>query len=249
MTLEELRAVAEIVEKLTNRYRDQEAAHKAALTEIRASFNARTSADEKIIEGLRAEIIRVNEAHGRTKVENDGLLDELAAQRDAFTAEVAALKSQTPKQHPVKVGEWVECTLTDACDQRHPLYRIGTKGRVGSIVERPNHIWEYHVTLGGSNQVWWESSYCIPCDPPAADHDTEAGKAVAESALKTEPVERGDLVKVFQATGSMTDAEDIGCGGVVYKVDVDWVWLDRHYTMDLPRQGVASLSDVRKVTT
>ena len=94
MTLDELLAIAEIVEKLTNRYRDQEAAHKAALTEIRASFNARTSADEKIIEGLRAEIIRVNEAHGRTKVENDGLRDELTAQRDAFTAEVERIRRE-----------------------------------------------------------------------------------------------------------------------------------------------------------
>ena len=238
MTLEELRAVAEIVEKLTNRYRDQEAAHKAALTEIRASFNARTSADEKIIEGLRAEIIRVNEAHGRTKVENDGLLDELAAQRDAFTAEVAALKSQTPK-HPVKVGEWVK-RLTPS-----PMTPAGGVAKVTDVfevhglavkIERPD----------GIKGTWW-AKCCEPCDPP--NHDTDAGKASAESAVRTEPVERGDLVKVFQATGSMTDAEDIGCGGVVYKVDVDWVWLDRHYTMDLPRQGVASLSDVRKVTT
>ena len=107
---------------------------------------------------------------------------------------------------------------------------------------------EYEVVRPNGEKGRWSAKGCEPCDQPAT-HDTEAGKAVAESALKTEPVERGDLVKVFQATGSMTDAEDIGCGGVVYKVDVDWVWLDRHHTMDLPRQGVASLSDVRKVTT
>ena len=242
-----IKEVGYIVERLADRFRDlggqmagQEAAHKAALTELRASFNARTSADEKIIEGLRAEIIRVNEAHGRTKVENDGLLDELAAQRDAFTAEVAALKSQTPK-HPVKVGEWVRRLVpSPACD-------VGTVAKVVHVDDDTSEI-EYEVKrIDGQPGVWFAKN-CEPCDQPAT-HDTEAGKAVAESALKTEPVERGDLVKVFQATGSMTDAEDIGCGGVVYKVDVDWVWLDRHYTMDLPRQGVASLSDVRKVTT
>ena len=256
MTL--VRAFAEIIERQVTRFEHQGAEYERKLAEHRTSFGARTEADAKIIAGLRAEIVVLRaEVAQRQSTLNalQGKIREMAEslgksldERDALRAELARLKSQTPK-HPAKVGEWVECTLTDACDQRHPLYRIGTKGRVGSIVERPNHIWEYHVTLGGSNQVWWESSYCIPCDPPEADHDTEAGKAVAESALKTEPVERGDLVKVFQATGSMTDAEDIGCGGVVYKVDVDWVWLDRHYTMDLPRQGVASLSDVRKVTT
>ena len=256
MTL--VRAFAEIIERQVTRFEHQGAEYERKLAEHRTSFGARTEADAKIIAGLRAEIVVLRaEVAQRQSTLNalQGKIREMAEslgksldERDALRAELARLKSQTPK-HPAKVGEWVECTLTDACDQRHPLYRIGTKGRVGSIVERPNHIWEYHVTLGGSNQVWWESSYCIPCDPPEADHDTEAGKAVAEAALKTEPVERGDLVKVFQATGSMTDAEDIGCGGVVHKVDGLLVWLDRHHTMDLPRQGVASLSDVRKVTT
>ncbi len=174
MTLEELLAVAEIVEKLTNRYRDQEAAHKAALTEIRASFNARTSADEKIIEGLRAEIIRVNEAHGRTKVENDGLLDELAAQRDAFTAEVAALKSQTPK-HPVKVGEWarrttphIDGTPAGSVQQVRAILPAGTES--STVV--------YEMQSGSI----WAVDYCEPCDPPS--HDTAQGKAAAESAAQ-----------------------------------------------------------------
>ena len=162
MTLEELRAVAEIVEKLTNRYRDQEAAHKAALTEIRASFNARTSADGKIIEWLR---IKVQDAR---------------AERDALRAEVAALKSQTPKQHPVKVGEWVK-RLTPS-----PMTPAGGVAKVTDVfevhglavkIERPD----------GIKGTWW-AKCCEPCDPPAADHDTDAGKASAESAVRTEPV-------------------------------------------------------------
>ena len=170
MTLEELRAIAEIVEKLTNRYRDQEAAHKAALTEIRASFNARTSADEKIIEGLRAEIIRVNEAHGRTKVENDGLLDELAAQRDAFTAEVAALKSQTPK-HPVKVGEWVRRLVpSPACD-------VGTVAKVVHVDDDTSEI-EYDVKrIDGQHGVWFAKN-CEPCDPPIVKREPTIGDTV-----------------------------------------------------------------------
>ena len=322
MTLEELLAVAEIVEKLTNRYRDQEAAHKAALTEIRASCNARTSADEKIIEGLRAEIIRVNEAHGRTKVENDGLLDELAAQRDAFTAEVAALKSQTPK-HPAKVGEWVKAPL-------------GTRGKVVSL--GVDYL-EVELTNGPPTR-WWPVYMCEPCDPPEATaklapkvgdtvrlvthperaqvakhlrtalqwpwmpswglvgqtgkvvkplvavagavavaldgstifarwpidclevvsdatHDTEAGKAAAESALKTELVAEeikvGDVVEVVSNTGRNTWLADVGSVGTVVTVeeinDSISVHLENIPGKKNALAGYVSFCDVRKVTT
>lgn len=46
------------------------------------------------VQDMREEIIRVNEAHGKTKVERDGLLDELAAQREAFTAEVGRIRRE-----------------------------------------------------------------------------------------------------------------------------------------------------------
>jgi hypothetical protein len=270
-----IKEVGYIVERLADRFRDlggqmagQEAAHKAALTEIRASFNARTSADEKIIEGLRAEIIRVNEAHGRTKVENDGLRDELTAQRDAFTAEVERIRRElhegrdaeatvklTPKvgdtvrlvTHPerARVAEHLRTAL------KWPwIDRWGVVGQTGKVV-KPRDAVAGTVAVAMDDDSTVFARWPINCLEVVSEatHDTDAGKAVAESALKTEPVERGDLVKVFQATGSMTDAEDIGCGGVVREVDVDGVWLSRHYTMDLPRQEVASLSDVRKVTT
>ena len=218
---------AYIVERLAVRFMAMVADYERKLVEHRDSFGARTSADAKIIEGLRRELFMLTGLNDKLIVdreeawkERDGLLTQVQDMRaemerlraevaflkirdreyekaldlcdkeeqtpaeciaalqerlrasiargDFAQMEVAALKSQTPK-HPVKVGEWVECVLTDACDQSHPLYRIGTKGRVGRIVERPNHIWEYHVTIGGSNQVWWESSYCIPCDPPQTE--------------------------------------------------------------------------------
>lgn len=230
-----IKEVGYIVERLADRFRDlggqmagQEAAHKAALTEIRASFNARTSADGKIIEWLR---IKVQDAR---------------AERDALRAEVAALKSQTPK-HPVKVGEWVR-RLTG-----FNTTPAGEVARVTLVDDDDASQLEYEVVRPNGQKGWWSAKGCEPCDPPEADHDTDAGKAAAESALKTEPVAEeikvGDVVEVFQAAGSMTVAEDIGSGGVVHKVDGLLVWLDRHHTMDLPRQGVASLSDVRKVTT
>ena len=199
MTLEELLAVAEIVEKLTNRYRDQEAAHKAALTEIRASFNARTSADEKLIEGRRMEIIRLNGANDRL---NDLLRAERLAHRDEVAAlqerlrasiargdfaqmEVAALKSQTPKQH----GRWVRAT-SEKC----------MHAKAGEVVSVRGYL-----VRTESGEFLWEGEDCEPCDPPEATHDTEAGKAAAESALKTEPVAEeikvGDVAKVVGASG------------------------------------------------
>ena len=248
MTL--VRAFAEIIERQVTRFEHQGAEYERKLAEHRTSFGARTEADAKIIAGLRAEIVVLRaEVAQRQSTLNalQGKIREMAEslgksldERDALRAELARLKSQTPK-HPAKVGEWVK-RLTPS-----PMTPAGGVAKVTDVfevhglavkIERPD----------GIKGTWW-AKCCEPCDPPAADHDTDAGKASAESALKTEPVERGDLVKVFQATGSMTDAEDIGCGGVVYKVDGLLVWLDRHHTMDLPRQGVASLSDVRKVTT
>ena len=251
MTGDEINTVAKLIKRMAVQLEQERSAHKTDLAEMRASFVARTGADEKLIEGYRKEIIRLNSA-------NDRLNDLLRAERLGRRAEVAALQERlrTPK-HPVKVGEWVECTLTDACDQRHPLYRIGTKGRVGSIVERPNHIWEYHVTLGGSNQVWWESSYCILCDPPEADHDTEAGKASAEAALKTEPVadeiKVGDVVEVVSHTGHNTWPADVGSVGTVVTVeeinDSISVHLENIPGKKNALAGYVSFCDVRKVTT
>ena len=230
---------AYIVERLAVRFMSMVADYERKLAEHRASFGERTEADEKIIEGLRAEIIRVNEAHGRTKVENDGLLDELAAQRDAFTAEVAALKSQTPK-HPAKVGEWVK-RLTPS-----PMTPAGGVAKVTDVfevlglavkIERPD----------GIKGTWWAKS-CEPCDPPEATHDTEAGKAAAEAVLKTEPVadeiKIGNVVKVCSASGDNTARSDIGKIGEVIEI----------YSQDgtvLLSGGVGWVSrcDVRKVMT
>ena len=251
-----IKEVGYIVERLADRFRDlggqmagQEAAHKAALTEIRASFNARTSADEKIIEGLRAEIIRVNEAHGRTKVENDGLLDELAAQRDAFTAEVAALKSQTPK-HPVKVGEWVRRLIpSPACD-------VGTVAKVVHVDDDTSEI-EYDVKrIDGQHGVWFAKN-CEPCDPPEATHDTDAGKASAESAVRTEPVPEeikvDDLVEVVSNTGGNTWLADVGSFGTVTSIETikDSLSVRLKNVPDKMNVcgGYVSICDVRKVTT
>lgn len=130
------------------------------------------------IDALKKERDCANAERARHEAQSRSLVADVLR----LTAEIERLKNPA-RQHPVAVGGWVECILTDACDQRHPLYRIGSKGRVGRIVERPNSIFEYHVTIG-SDQVWWESSYCIPCDPPEATHDTPEGKQAAESVIQ-----------------------------------------------------------------
>ena len=312
MTLEELLAVAEIVEKLTNRYRDQEAAHKAALTEIRASFVARAGADEKLIEGRRMEIIRLNAANDRL---NDLLRAERLAHRDEVAAlqerlrasivrgdfaqmEVAALKSQTPK-HPVKVGEWVRRSKLpgdqspvgivkqvtsircdgdsygfadgdfwsvdncEPCAHQHPaqdgqwVRRTVASGTepVGTMiqVQRSRTLHSEYVTQGAQVVPW---AHCEPCDPPAT-HDTEAGKAAAESALKTEPVAEeikvGDVVEVVSNTGRNTWLADVGSVGTV--VTVEEINDSISVTLeDVPGKknalaGYVSFCDVRKVTT
>lgn len=51
-----VRSFAEIIERMVQRHDDQGAEHERKLAEHRASFGARTSADAKIIEGLRADV-------------------------------------------------------------------------------------------------------------------------------------------------------------------------------------------------
>ncbi len=178
------------------------------------------------VQDLRAALEKEQELHAATALR---LSTEAAKMVEQIEGERYA---QTPK-HPVKVGEWVRSIHGE----------VALVIKVGAL--------RYEI-FGPGLKGWkvWHFDYCEPCDPPAADHDTEAGKAAVVAGLPVaEEIKAGDLVMVFQATGSMTDAEDIGSGGVVHRVDVFFVWLDRHYTMGLPREGVASLSDVRKVRT
>ena len=81
-----------------------------------------------------------------------------------------------------------------------------------------------------------------------ATHDTEAGKAAAESAVKTEPVadeiKIGNVVKVCSASGDNTARSDIGKIGEVIEID------SQDGTVLLSGgAGWVSRCDVRKVTT
>ena len=245
-----VQSFAEIIERQVLRFENQSADYERKLAEHRTSFAARTSADEKIIEWLR---IKVQDA----RAERDALRAEVAALQERLRAsiargdfaqmEVAALKSQTPKQHPVKVGEWVVRTAEGA-----QLAPIGTVAQVVSVADGLPDGYEY-VIAG-----WrWHSDYCEPCDPPAT-HDTVQGKAAAESVIrdgrKTEPVadeiKAGDLVEVVSSTHKIyTEPEDIGRRGVVTAIDGMRISVEAVPGYKLPISGIIGKCDVRKVTT
>ena len=150
--------------------------------------------------------------------------------------EVAALKSQTPKQHPVKVGEWVKAPL-------------GTRGKVVSL--GVDYL-EVELTNGPPTR-WWPVYMCDPCDPPAT-HDTTQGKAAAEAALKTEPVaeeiKAGDIIEVVSSTDeSYTEPKDIGRRGIVTAIDGMRLSVNAVPDYELPIRGIVGKCDVRKVPT
>lgn len=268
---------AYIVERLAVRFMSMVADYERKLAEHRASFGERTEADAKIIAGLRAEIIRVNEAHGRTKVENDGLRDELTAQRDAFTAEVERIRRElhegrdaeaTVKLTP-KVGDTVRLVTVPTRDAatvhlRTHLHwpwipRWGLVGQTGKVVKP-------RVDVDGSVAVALDDStvfarWPIDCLEVVAEatHDTEAGKEVAAEAViresrKTEPVtdeiKAGDIIEVVSATHRLyTEHEDLGRRGIVTAIDGMRLSVSAVLGYMLPIRGIVGKCDVRKVTT
>ena len=244
---------AYIVEHLSVRFMAMVADHSRQLAEHRAAFGARTEADAKIIEWLR---IKVQDA----RAERDALRAEVAALQERRRAsitrgdfaqmEVAALKSQNPKQHPVKVGEWVRRLIpSPACD-------VGTVAKVVHVDDDTSEI-EYDVKrIDGQHGVWFAKN-CEPCDPPEATHDTDAGKASAESAVRTEPVAEeikvGDVVEVVSNTGGNTWLADVGSFGTVTSIETikDSLSVRLKNVPDKMNVcgGYVSICDVRKVTT
>ena len=262
MTLDELLAVAEIVEKLTNRYRDQEAAHKAALTEIRASFNARTGADEKLIEGYRRQIVSLGAANDRL---NDLLRVERLAHQDKVATDYREPCDQ-PKATPVmpKPGDMVRLVSRPERDNvaknlRTALWwpwedRWGVVGQTRKVVAGCRYI-PGAVAVATDIYAHWPLS-CVEVVAEAT-HDTEAGKAAAESALKPDPVAEeikvGDVVEVVSNTGLNTWLADVGSFGTVTSIET----LEDSLSVrlkDVPDKknvcgGYVSICDVRKVTT
>lgn len=210
MTLEELLAVAEIVEKLTNRYRDQEAAHKAALTEIRASFVARAGADEKLIEGYRRQIVSLGAANDRL---NDLLRAERLAHRDEVAAlqeRLRALNTQTPA-HPAKVGSWVR-RLTG-----FNTTPAGEVARVTLVDGDDASQLEYEVVRPNGQKGRWSAKGCEPCDPPEA------------TPVMPKP---GDMVRLVSRPERDNVAKNL-------RTALCWPWEDRWGVVGQTRKVVA----------
>ena len=207
----------------------------------RADAVARTEADRKRIAGLTEELRLERE----TCTETADLLNResekvrgLSVQAQDQRAEIERLKAQTPIQHPAKVGAWVRRT-----DEGYPDAPTGYMAQVLSVT--------YRVRDQGGSVVFWYSSFCEPCDPPEADHDTEAGKAAAEAALKTE-IKVGDVVEVVSNTGLNTWLADVGSFGTVASVETIMDLSVRLAAIPGKKNalgGYVSLCDVRKVTT
>ena len=167
--------------------------------------------------------------------ECDALSKALAAEAELHAATALRMATDAAKlverKHPVKAGEWV------------------TNGQAARQVCKVFADW-YLLSTGHD----WKFDRCTPCDPPAADHDTPAGKDAAEAAIrnarKTEPAEGikvGDVAEVFQATGDITAASDIGLRGTVIEIDSE----DNSVRINSLAQNKewVDMCDVRKVTT
>jgi hypothetical protein len=132
------------------------------------------------------------------------------------------------------------------------IERWGTLNQTALVVEPAYQLdGALSVCLSTNVHVRWPIS-CIEVITEAT-HDTEAGKAAAQNAEKTEQVadeiKVGDVVEVFQSTASCTFKTDIGTRGTVLQLDdscVDTAPLDGFLA---PKGNHVALCDVRKVTT
>ena len=150
MTNEELLSVAEIVEKLTDRFNAQAAVcrercseydkliasmkndHEAKMVEHRAAFGARTEADRKIIAGLREESAKcqaeLDDLYQREGIEKKRRMD-VEDERDALRAEVAALQERL--RSSIARGDFAQMEVAALKSQtpKHPV-------KVGEWVRR-----------------------------------------------------------------------------------------------------------------
>lgn len=200
--------------------------------------------------------------------ERDGLqtqVQDMRAEMERLQMEVAALKSQTPKQtlcdHPVtvkrepEVGDTVQLVKRPT-KQDYELSWLDDWGKVGESFRAVSGVCTYNKTpsvlveIRGENYSWPLSCVEVVTE---ATHDTEAGKAAAaEAAVKTEPVadeiKAGDLVEVYQATAVCTRQDDIGSRGIVEFAD-ECVSLTPVDGFKAAQENHVGLCDVRKVTT
>ena len=127
--------------------------------------------------------------------------------------------------------------------------RWGVVGQTGKVVKPRRPVaGTVAVALDDDSTVF--ARWPIDCLEVVAEatHDTKAGKAVAESSLKTELVAEeikvGDMAKVVGASGDLTAQSDIGKIGEVLQLDS----MDGTVLLS-GGAGWVDHRDVRKVTT
>jgi murein DD-endopeptidase MepM/ murein hydrolase activator NlpD len=245
MTQDEVLAVAEIVERAAKRYNEQAAAHERTMQDDRMAFNARTEADRQIIEGLRADLVRVQSV---VKAQSDhakdaGKLLGWTYDESAFDAALRVVKERDQQRADLaKLAATLadsEAIAAEIRNQRDGL-RIQVQDQRAEIERLRADIAE---ELNES-----------PPAPPEASHDTPAGKEAAEAVIRDSQmteIKAGDVVEVFQDTSENTLAEEIGIIGRVMKVcewfDEQCVILDPE-TQNRPSDYLHyALCDVRKV--
>ena len=171
------------------------------------------------------------------------------------------------KREP-EVGDTVRLVMIPSRDDVSPelrkvlewpwIERWGTLNQTALAVEPAYQLdGALSVCLSTNVYVRWPLS-CVEVVTEAT-HGTEAGKAAAEAAVKTEPVadeiKAGDLVEVFQKTSSETLADDVSIRGTVS--NIFWSGTGAKCVRLIPKtmnrrsRGDAYFSycDVRKVTT
>lgn len=93
-TANELLEVAEVVAILTARYREQAKRYEKQQAEHRASFEVRTTADAKIIAGLRADIDSLKREELATNETLKPLVDRVVKERDGLLTQVQDMRAE-----------------------------------------------------------------------------------------------------------------------------------------------------------
>ena len=154
--------------------------------ELRESQKGAVTARQDAVTRAEADRVRFAELfndHQRLKAELAVIKDE----HNALRGKLQSTESESPRQHPVKVGEWVKRTSFDYC----PNTKMGAVAKVVAFDDDGC----YRVTINGA-VVCWGPSFCAPCDPPETTQDTPEDKETAAGAVTPKPGDKVRLVRV-----------------------------------------------------
>ena len=167
---------AYIVERLAVRFMAMVADYERKLVEHRDSFGARTSADAKIIEGLRRELFMLTGLNDKLIVDREEAWKErdvLLTQVQNMRAEIKQRAKEQDQDHKTIVSR-LPVRIVHPDDFFADLTQLHAKGKE-AWSDVPNATQWVEEMRGNSE----------------ATHDTEAGKAAAESAAHSAEIDIG----------------------------------------------------------